>query len=70
MGGDNATQLASQLTGGLSQQLAQILDELTSAVMSSFKGLLADMGDWFGVLTSGVPQGYGDNAFYWSDAFH
>ncbi|MGW3117544.1 hypothetical protein ACWDBW_10385 [Streptomyces sp. NPDC001107] len=43
---------------------------MTSAVMSSFKGLLADMGDWFGVLTSGVPQGYGDNAFYWSDAFH
>jgi hypothetical protein len=67
---DNSAQLASQLTGGLSQQLAEILDELTSAVMEAFKGLLADMGDWFGVLTSGVPQGYGDDAFYWSDTFH
>ena len=28
------------------------------------------MGDWFGILTSGVPQGYGDDAFYWSDVFH
>jgi hypothetical protein len=66
----NNSQLASQLTGGLSNQLAQILDELTAAVMSAFKGLLAQMGDWFGILTSGVPQGYGDDAFYWSDVFH
>ncbi|GAA4491664.1 zinc dependent phospholipase C family protein [Microbacterium panaciterrae] len=66
----NNSQLASQLTGGLSTQLAQVLDELTSAIMTAFKGLLAEMGDWFGVLTSGVPQGYGDDAFYWSDIFH
>ncbi|MFB7470024.1 hypothetical protein [Kitasatospora sp. NPDC056184] len=66
----NASQLASQLTGGLSNQLAQVLDELTAAVMKAFEGLLAQMGDWFGALTSGVPQGYGDSAFYWSDVFH
>ena len=28
------------------------------------------MADWFGFLTSGVPQGYGDDAFFWSDVFH
>ena len=66
----NNAQLSSQLTGGLSTQLAQVLDELTSAILSAFKGLLAEMGDWFGILTSGVPQGFGDDAFYWSDAFH
>ncbi len=66
----NNSQLASQLTGGLSTQLAQVLDELIAAIMSAFKGLLAEMGDWFGVLTSGVPQGFGDDAFYWSDMFH
>ena len=66
----NQSQLSSQLTGGLSNQLAQVLEELTAAVMSAFQGLLAQMGDWFGVLTSGVPQGYGDDAFYWSDVFH
>ncbi len=49
---------------------AQVLDELTSAIMSAFKGLLAEMGDWFGILTSGVPQAFGDDAFYWSDMFH
>lgn len=66
----NSSQLASQLTGGLSTQLAQILDELTGAIVNAFKGLLAEMGDWFGVLTSGVPQGFGNDAFYWSDVFH
>jgi hypothetical protein len=66
----NASQLASQLTGGLSAQLGQILDELASAIMTAFKGLLATMGDWFGVLTSGPPQAYPDEAFYWSDVFH
>lgn len=66
----NASQLASQLTGGLSAQLGQILNELTSAIMTAFQGLLASMGDWFGVLTSGVPQAYGDDGFYWSDVFH
>jgi hypothetical protein len=66
----DASQLASQLTGGLSAQLGQILNELAAAIMTAFKGLLATMGDWFGVLTSGPPQGYGDEAFYWSDIFH
>ena len=54
----NASQLASQLTGGLSAQLGQVLNEFASAIMTAFKGLLATMGDWFGVLTSGPPQGY------------
>ena len=66
----NSSQLASQLTGGLSNQLGQILDELSGAIMNAFKGLLTGMGDWFGVLTSGVPQGFGNDAFYWSDVFH
>lgn len=66
----NASQLASQLTGGLSAQLGQILNEFAAAIMTAFKGLLATMGDWFGVLTSGPPQGYGEEAFYWSDIFH
>lgn len=66
----NASQLASQLTGGLSNQLGQILDEFATAIMTAFKGLLAQMGDWFGVLTSGVPQAYDNASFYWSDMFH
>jgi hypothetical protein len=54
----------------LSNPLGQILNELAGAVISAFEGLLAQMGDWFGLLTSGVPQGYAADAFYWSDIFH
>lgn len=66
----NNAQLASQLTGGLSVQLASILNDLTAALVTAFEGLLAEMGDWFGILTSGVPQGYDNDGFYWSDMFH
>ena len=67
-GATDRTQLASQLQGGLGPQLAQVLDEASSAVTTAFEGVLVRMADWFGFLTSGVPQGYGDDAF-WSDLF-
>lgn len=66
----NADQLASQLTGGLSNQLADILNDLTKAVTDAFRGLVASMGDWFGVLSSGPPQAFPNSAFYWADQFH
>jgi hypothetical protein len=66
----NDAQLASQLTTGLSNQLASVLNDLSAAMNSAFGSLMTRMGDWFGLLTSGVPQGYGDDAFYWSDIFH
>jgi hypothetical protein len=66
----NQQQLAGQLTGGLANQLAAVLDSLSAALISAFEGLLPRLGDWFGVLTSGAPRGFADNGFYWSDMFH
>lgn len=66
----DADQLASQLTGGLANQLADILNDLTKAVIDAFKGLLVSMGDWFGALSSGPPQAFPNSAFYWADMFH
>jgi hypothetical protein len=66
----NAADLASQLTGGLSQQLAQITDELNAAKFNLVRDFVTRLDDWFGELTSGVPQGLGDSGFYWSDMFH
>jgi hypothetical protein len=66
----DASQLASQLTGGLSNQFADILNDLSKAVTEAFKGLLASLGDWFGVLSSGPPQAFPNSAFYWADIFH
>jgi hypothetical protein len=66
----DADQLASQLTGGLANQFADILNDLTKAVSEAFRGLVAKMGDWFGVLSSGPPQAFPNSAFYWADIFH
>ena len=67
---DNASGIENQLTGGLLNVLGQALSNLGASVTMAVEGLITSMGDWFGVLTSGVPQGYGDSAFYWSDMFH
>src|SRR5262249_32450494 len=60
----------SQLTGGLSQQLAEITDELNAAKLDIVLEFVTRLGDWFGQLTSGVPQGFADSGFFWSDMFH
>lgn len=68
--GTNDAQLSSQLTGGLSHQLGNVLSDLAASAGRAILGLVGTMGDWFGLLTSGVPQGVKTNAFYWSDVFH
>lgn len=68
--GANDADLTAQLTGGLSNQLAQSLDEISSTMLNVHVSLLSRLKDWFGILTSGVPKGYDDSGFYWSDMFH
>jgi hypothetical protein len=67
---DNTSAIIAQLDGGVLNMIGQALNNLAASVVTAIQGLIASMGDWFGVLTSGVPQGYGDSAFYWSDMFH
>jgi hypothetical protein len=68
--GANDSDLTAQLNGGLSRQLGQGMDEISAAAFKAVLSLISRLGDWFGKLTSGVPQGFGDSAFYWSDMFH
>jgi len=68
--GANDSDLTAQLTGGLSNQLGQAMDEISSAEFNAIVSLASRLNDWFGLLTSGVPQGLADSAFYWSDMFH
>lgn len=68
--GANDADLTAQLNGGLSNQLAQSIDEISAAEFNAVVSLASRLDDWFGKLTSGVPQGLADSAFYWSDMFH
>lgn len=67
---DNNRQLGSALSGGMLGEVAQVLELLAASVPNVVLGIAGQMVDVFGVMSSGTQTGYGDPAFFWSDAFH
>jgi len=67
---DGVGDVLNQATGGVLAEPGQALQELSSAITDAILELVTQLYDWFGLLTSGVPQGFGDSAFFWSDIFH
>jgi hypothetical protein len=68
--GKGAEDLANGVSGQVLDELRQTYDGLAEALKLAVVDLLAHQWDWFGLFTSGVPQGFADNAFFWSDMFH
>ncbi|MFF7312034.1 zinc dependent phospholipase C family protein [Streptomyces sp. NPDC008137] len=68
--GANDEQLAAQLTGGLSRQIAQAIDLASDAIGNAMLTVPTRLCDVFGQLSSGPPQGLTEPAFYWSDMVH
>jgi hypothetical protein len=68
--GANNAQLASQLTGGLSQQIAAAIDLAAGTITNAILTAPTRATDIFGLPTSGPPQGLAESAFYWSDMLH
>ena len=67
---DNANDLASALSGGLLGQLEAILGQLKSTLFDTIAVLAAQQYDLFSLLSSGVPNGFDEQAFFWSDMLH
>lgn len=67
---DGVGDILNSMSGGVLKQLGQALEALANSLINAFLDLLAQLWDWFGLLTSGVPQGFGETAFYWSDMCH
>jgi hypothetical protein len=65
-----AGDILNHVTGDVLGEIGQALQELGAAVQDAIIDLITRLWDWFGLLTSGVPQGFGDTAFFWSDIFH
>jgi hypothetical protein len=68
--GANNSDLAAQLTGGLSRQIGMALEEVTAIILKVLPTAVTRSTDVFGRLTSGIPQGVGESAFFWSDICH
>lgn len=63
-------QILNNLTGGVLAEIGQAFQELSKALQDAIFDLIIKLWDWFGLLTSGVPQGFKETAFFWSDIFH
>jgi hypothetical protein len=52
--------------GALGPDLFYLLPDYVNTRGCMIAGLLAQMGDWSELLTSGLSEAHGDDAFYWS----
>jgi hypothetical protein len=68
--GMNSADELGALTGGLSSQLGNIASETISFLKDAIITLMSRQYDVFGVLSSGVQDGYDEKSFFWSDMFH
>src|SRR5689334_14104370 len=68
--GDNLTDEENALTGGLQNVISAISSEATSLLKDFVVKLILQQYDFFGLLSSGVPAGFDEQTFFWSDIFH
>jgi len=62
--------ILNSMSGGVLAQLGQALEELAGVIKNAVISLITKLWDWFGLLTSGVPQGFEESAYFWSDMLH
>jgi hypothetical protein len=68
--GEDTNELVSRLTGGLSEEIGHITNLGTGIITQGVLDFASRLGDWFGILGSGVGPQLDDKLFYWSDMFH
>lgn len=66
----NTTDELGALTGGLSEQLSTIFSQASSFLVDFTILLISEQTDIFSLLSSGVPQGFDEQTFFWSDMLH
>ncbi|MEV4757177.1 hypothetical protein AB0J86_18970 [Micromonospora sp. NPDC049559] len=66
---NNADTLGA-LTGGVLDQLGAIAEQGIAFLIAFVEVALVRQYDIFGLLGSGVPEGYDEQTFFWSDMFH
>jgi hypothetical protein len=67
---DNAADEINALTGGLKDTLEAIFSQAFSFLEDKILDLILQQYDFFGLLSSGVPAGFDEASFFWSDMLH
>jgi zinc dependent phospholipase C len=68
--GDNAADEINALTGGLKDTIDEISSEAMKLLQDFIIKLILQQYDFFGLLSSGVPAGFDEQTFFWSDMLH
>lgn len=67
---DNLSDEVDAVTGGLASSLSAIFSQAIKYLEDFVILLIARQYDVFGLLSSGVPQGFDEQVFFWSDMLH
>lgn len=67
---DQAGSIANALTGGLLQTITDASQQISNILITALEDLVTSQFDWFSILGSGVPSGYDEQTFFWSDMLH
>jgi hypothetical protein len=67
---DNLNDELNALSGGLKDTIEQIASQATKLIQDFILKLILQQYDFFGLLSSGVPTGYDEQTFFWSDMLH
>ncbi len=67
---DNFADAASALSGGLLGQLGAISTQAMSFIVDALKIVAVRQYDLMSLLSSGVPKGFDEQTFFWSDMLH
>jgi hypothetical protein len=67
---NNANDEINALTGGLQASLEGIFGQAFSALEEFILKQIVKQYDLFGILSSGVPSGFDEQTFFWSDMLH
>jgi len=68
--GNNAADELNALTGGLKERIEGIFGQAFSFLKDSILRFILQQYDFFGLLSSGVPAGFDEQTFFWSDMLH
>jgi Zinc dependent phospholipase C len=58
------------LSGGLANTISDIFSQAFSFLEDTIIKLILEQYDFFGLLSSGVPAGFDEQSFFWSDMLH
>lgn len=67
---DAAGAMANSASGGLLNTISGVSQEVTKIFITALEDFVSEQYDWFGILGSGVPAGFDEQTYFWSDMLH